>query len=284
MSNHPNGIIVGNGHTIPISGYSHTSLPNPNPPLSLKNVLHAPKIIKNLISVRKFISDNCVTVEFDPFVFFVKDFQTRRRIMKCDSQGDLYPLTTTKNNQATALTTISPSLWHDRVGHPGAQVLDALRHNKNIACNRISSSSICRSCVLGKHVKLPFVAFTSNTTMPFDIIHNDLWTSPILSSMEHKYYVLFLDYYSNFLWTFPLAKKLEVFDKFLEFKSHIFTQFERNIKNVQCDNGREFDNDHFRSFRRTHGMSLRLSCPHTSSQNGKAKRKICMINNITRTL
>lgn len=35
LSNHHNGIIVGNGHTIPIRGYGHTSLPSPNPPLYL---------------------------------------------------------------------------------------------------------------------------------------------------------------------------------------------------------------------------------------------------------
>ena len=120
--------------------------------------------------------------------------------------------------------------------------------------------------------------------MPFDIIHSDLWTSPILSSMGHKYYVLLLDDYSNYLWTFPIARKSDVFDTFLVFKNHIFTQFERNIKNVQCDNGREFDNGPFRDFCKTHGMSFRLSCPHTSPQNGKAERKIRTINNVTRTL
>src|SRR4051812_34845892 len=31
-------------------------------------------------------------------------------------------------------------------------------------------------------------------------------------------------------------------------------------------------------------MSFRFSCPHTSSQNGKAERKIRTINNIIRTL
>ncbi|XP_021744631.1 uncharacterized protein LOC110710614 [Chenopodium quinoa] len=46
LSNHYNGIIVGSGHTIPIHGCGHTTLPSPNPPLSLTNVLHAPKIIK----------------------------------------------------------------------------------------------------------------------------------------------------------------------------------------------------------------------------------------------
>ncbi|XP_021734029.1 uncharacterized protein LOC110700735 [Chenopodium quinoa] len=65
LSNHPrNSIVVGSGQTISIHGYGHTNLPSPNPPLSLKNVLHAPKLIKNLISVRKFTSDNSVSVEF----------------------------------------------------------------------------------------------------------------------------------------------------------------------------------------------------------------------------
>ena len=107
--------------------------------------------------------------------------------------------------------------------------------------------------------------------MPFDIIHSDLWTSPILSSMGHKYYVLFLDDYSNYLWTFPIAKKSDVYDRFLVFKTHILTQFESNIKTVQCDNGLEFDNSPFWEFCKQHGISFRLFCPHTSSQNGKAE-------------
>lgn len=35
-----NGIVVGNGSSIPIRGYGDTVLPTPHPPLSLKNVLH----------------------------------------------------------------------------------------------------------------------------------------------------------------------------------------------------------------------------------------------------
>lgn len=68
------GIIVGNGHTIPIRGYGHTNLSPPHPPLSLKNVLHSPQLIKNLVLVQKFTTDNSVSVVFDPFGFSVKDF------------------------------------------------------------------------------------------------------------------------------------------------------------------------------------------------------------------
>lgn len=90
-----------------------------------------------------------------------------------------------------------------------------------IDCTRTSRSKVCQSCVLEKHIKLPFVASTSMTLMPFDIIHSDLWTSPVLSSSRHRYYVFFLDDYSKYLWTFPIAKKSQVFPMFAKLQAHI---------------------------------------------------------------
>ena len=69
--------------------------------------------------------------------------------------------------------------------------------------------------------------------MPFDILHSDLWTSPILSSLGKKYYVLFLDDYLKFLWTFPISKNSQVYSTFLKLRAYIKTQFEREIKNIQ---------------------------------------------------
>jgi len=203
-------IVVGSGHEIPIRGYGQTYISPPYPPLSLNNVLHAPKLVKNLIFVRHFTIDNNVTIEFDPFGFSVKDIQMGIPIMRCDSTGDLYSLTTTTRHQSTSPTTIaalSPNLWHNRSGHPGANVLSFLSKNKFIECKQISSPSICQSCIYGKHVKLPFSISNSTISKPFDIIHSDLWTSPILSSAGHKYYLFFLDDYTYFVWTFSIGRK-----------------------------------------------------------------------------
>ncbi|GAA0148412.1 hypothetical protein LIER_07862 [Lithospermum erythrorhizon] len=75
-SPHIQQVVVGNDHYVPICGYGHAQLPTPNPPLHLKYVLHVPHTIKNLISVRKFTIDNSVSLEFDLFGFFLKDFWT----------------------------------------------------------------------------------------------------------------------------------------------------------------------------------------------------------------
>nr|GEX45363.1 ribonuclease H-like domain-containing protein [Tanacetum cinerariifolium] len=75
---------------------SHTSesiLPTLNSPLHLHNVQVTPNIIKSLIYVSQFTKDNNYTVEFDAFGFSVKDFLTHHILLRCDSSGDLYPVT-----------------------------------------------------------------------------------------------------------------------------------------------------------------------------------------------
>ncbi|GAA0184334.1 hypothetical protein LIER_31622 [Lithospermum erythrorhizon] len=295
-SNTPTNIVVGDCNSVPISGYGHAVLPLPNPPLHLKNVLHVSKIIKNLISVRKFTTDNCVSIEFDPFGFSVKDLRTGTRIMRCDCTGALYPLLPTtrpfsSSRSSAQPTTVFPSnflslsstLWHERLGHPGAPVFATLRKNNFINCNGYLKD-FCQSCALCKHIKLPFNISTSVTSMPFDIIHNDLWTSPVLSSSGHRYYLIFLDDFISYLWTFPLSHKSQVFSAFVMFRALIRTQFNTEIKCLQCDNGTEFTNNAFKSLCNTNGITLRLSYPYTSPQNGKAERTLCTINNHIRTI
>jgi hypothetical protein len=58
----PSSIVVGNNSLV-ISISATTLLGH----LHLNNVLVSPKLIKNLIFVRQFTSDNNCSVEFDPF-------------------------------------------------------------------------------------------------------------------------------------------------------------------------------------------------------------------------
>ena len=85
-------IYVGNGNSIPVSGSGTTTIPTHTRTLRLRQVLHTPHIIKNLISVRKFTKENNVSVEFDPFGFSVKDIPTGTLLLRSNSQGWLYPV------------------------------------------------------------------------------------------------------------------------------------------------------------------------------------------------
>ncbi|GJZ52719.1 ribonuclease H-like domain-containing protein [Tanacetum coccineum] len=227
---------VGDGKSIPVTNTGHSIIPSHHRPLHLHNVLVTPNIIKNLISVRQFTRDNNCTIEFDAFGFSVKDYLTRHILLRCDSSSDLYPVTKPSTSPIAFLST-SASTWHQRLGHPGDQVLRSLVSSRFISCNKEKSSHICHACQLGKHVKLPFHSSDSIVEHCFDIIHSDLWTSPIISSSGFKYYVLFLDHFSHFLWIYPLRSKSDMFDKFLHFRNYVKNQFKCEIKSFQCDHG-----------------------------------------------
>ncbi|KAJ9548922.1 hypothetical protein OSB04_021465 [Centaurea solstitialis] len=281
-------ILVGDGSQIPVVTTGHASFPlnNPYRPLHLHNILISPTIIKNLISVRQFTRQNKTSIEFDSFGFTIRDYKTRRPLIRCDSDWPLYPVNST-NPQVLLSTT--QSTWHQRLGHPGDQVLKSLVSNNFISCTSDKLGVLCNSCQIGKHTKLPF--FDSNTVVShaFDIIHSDVWTSPIPSVSGLRYYVIFLDHFTHYLWVFPLKQKSEVFSKFQEFFYHVKTQFNSTIKSFQCDNGGgggdgEYNNKQFHDLFALHGIQFRFSCPHTSQQNGKSERMPRTVNNVVRTL
>ena len=272
-------ITVGSGHHLPVSCSGSSTLPGHASPFSLRNVLVVPSLVRNLLSVRQFTRDNNCTIEFDAFGFSVKDLQTRRVILRSNSSDGLYTVPATP--QANLVT--STDLWHHRLGHPGAAALHLLRHNNSISCNK-SAHTLCHSCQLGKHVRLPFGNSSSVSSLPFELIHCDVWTSPVASISGAQYYLVILDDFTHFCWTFPLVHKSEVATHITQFCAFVHTQFSLPVKAVQADNGTEFVNNTLATFFASSGIHLRLSCPYTSPQNGKAERIIRSLNNICRTL
>ncbi|GJW69562.1 ribonuclease H-like domain-containing protein [Tanacetum coccineum] len=147
-------VSVGDGHSIPVTNTGHSILPTSVRPLHLNNVLITPHIVKNLISVCQFVRDNNCTIEFDTYGFSVKYFMTRRVLLRCDSTGDLYPVTHPSPIPHAFL--VSQHTWHKRLGHLGGDVLRRLVSNNVISCNNEKPPVLCHACQLGKHVRLPF--------------------------------------------------------------------------------------------------------------------------------
>nr|GEU55553.1 reverse transcriptase domain-containing protein [Tanacetum cinerariifolium] len=92
---------------------------------------------------------------------------------------------------------VSQHTWHQRLGNPGGEVMRRLVSSNFISCNKEKPLVLCHACQLGKHVMLPFVSSDTMISSCFEIIHSDVWTSPISSLLGFKYYVLFLDHYSQ---------------------------------------------------------------------------------------
>ncbi|KAK1617270.1 hypothetical protein QYE76_022787 [Lolium multiflorum] len=112
----------------------------------------------------------------------------------------------------------------------------------------------------------------------------DVWTSPVPSNSVYNYYLVILDDYSHFVWTFPLRRKSDVAATLTAFFVFVSTQFGRPIRALQTDNGKEFDNITIRSLLAAHGAVFRLTCPYTSPQNDRAEQMLRTLNEYVCTL
>jgi hypothetical protein len=194
-------------------------------------------------------------MEFDPFGLSMKDLSTWNVIVRLNSTGPLYTLrlpgSTTPSVSAMAalaatphaLAAVTPTTWHRRLDHPGPDALSSLSKSSFIHYTS-NKHEFCRACQLGKHTRLPFYSSSHRAEHPFDLIHLDLWTSPVVSvpGFYSKYYLVILDDFTHYLWTFPMKHKSDTFTTLSNFLAYVSTQFSRTIKAIQCDNGREFDN------------------------------------------
>ena len=98
-----------------------------------------------------------------------------------------------------------------------------------------------------------------------------MWTSPIHSLDGYKYYVIFVDHFTKYIWFYPLHRKSDVYKTFVTFKQLIENFFSLRIKTLYTDNGGEFLA--LRSFLSDHGITHLTTPPHAPEHNGYSKRR-----------
>jgi hypothetical protein len=149
-------------------------------------------------------------MEFDLFGLSVKDLTTKNVIVKSNSTGPLYTMRLSESLTPSfsamaalavvphALTAVASTMWHRRLGHPDSDALSSLSQSSFIHCIN-KKHDFCHACQLGKHTKLPFCSSSHRAEYNFDLIHLDLWTSPVVSVSGSKYYMVILDDFTHYL-------------------------------------------------------------------------------------
>jgi hypothetical protein len=90
------------------------------------------------------------------------------------------------------------STWHHHLGHPGVDTMSKLFNTSRVVFSR-RTHDLCHACQLGCHTHIPFVSSASHANNNFDLIHCDLWTSPIVGISRCKYYLIMLDDHFHFV-------------------------------------------------------------------------------------
>ncbi|WVZ15105.1 hypothetical protein V8G54_012671, partial [Vigna mungo] len=79
----------------------------------------------------------------------------------------------------------------------------------SLGSNKFQQSD-CNSCQINKSHKLPFNESTLKSYYPLEIIFSDVWTSPVLSIDGLRYYCMFVDHFTRYIWLYPIKLKSDV--------------------------------------------------------------------------
>jgi histone deacetylase 1/2 len=93
----------------------------------------------------------------------------------------------------------------------------------------------------------------------------------MLSSDGFRYFFIFVDAHTKFIWFYLMVAKSNVFHIFHQFQTLVERQFSLKIKSVQTDWGGEYRklNTYFKKI----GIHHRVICPHTHEQNSMVERR-----------
>ena len=163
-----------------------------------------------------------------------------------------------------------------RLGNPSFPLL------KKLCPQFLSLSSLdCESCQFAKHLRL----YSALHSAPFELVHSDVCGPyPIVSPTGFRYFVTFVDDYSQTTLLYLMKNRSELFSHFCAFCTEIHTQFHVFVQSVRSDNAKEYVSEQFQSFMLQNGILHHTSCVDTPSQNGVAERKNRHLLEIVRAL
>ena len=261
----------------------------------LVDVLHVPKITKNLVSVGQMVEQG-LQVRFNQDGVFVEDFNDRcRLITKGNRCGRMFTLEVNMPEIKAAMfahgagVVADIDIWHKRVGHANVQRLRSMQTKELVTglpkFKVDGMQKICEACQFGKQTKHAFPHDKNVSRNVLDIVHSDVWgPSKTMSMGGCRYYVTFIDDHTRKVWVYFMKEKSEVFAHFQNFRMLVEKQTGMHVKCLRSDGGGEYFSNEFSEYLRKNGIQRHFTCRYTPQQNGVAERKNRHIVEIARAL
>ena len=273
----------------------------PNAKLDIEARL-VPELDANLLSVRQLTNAGYQVSFFGNGGTIEKDDITYG---ECYLENNLYRLKTVENTTKVGKAyysktkPVSLDTWHKRLCHMGHDSITKMAKYDLVKGIKLlnQEQTFCDGCALGKSTTLPYPKLSgSKTTKMLELVHVDLWTSPVNSLGGAKYALIIIDDYTDWCCVFPLKKKNDAFDSFVEYKNQFENMHSSRIQEVsvinpkdhytvkrfRSDNGGEFKSKKFKNFLINSGIVHETSAPYAHPQNGRVERKIRTLVNATR--
>ena len=115
--------------------------------------------------------------------------------------------------------------WYYKLGHTSEFGIKILIERNLLPGLTLVNLPFCKHCVVSKQSRLKFGRSIAKSKHILDLVHSNVWESPIMSLGGAKYFVSFIDDYSRRIWVYPIKKKSDVFPVFKEFKTRVELEF-----------------------------------------------------------
>lgn len=247
--------------------------------IDLKNVYFVKDIKQNLLSFSK-ITKNCTIVARNENAKIYN--QSKELIVIANKIDNLYYIKSfiskidSDKMYVNSLKLTDKEKWHRALGHVNFQYLNKLINNKLVEGlpDKIESTEMkCSNCIESKMTNVPFKNNRTKTNEILELIHTDLNGPHSTTGYGgEKYFLTFIDDYSKCTRIFCIKSKAETASCFIEFVNLVENKFNKRVKKLQCDNGKEYLNRDIYDFIRHKGIELLPCPPYVHELNGVAER------------
>ncbi|MDN6572099.1 MAG: DDE-type integrase/transposase/recombinase, partial [Staphylococcus equorum] len=139
----------------------------------------------------------------------------------------------------------------------------------------------CEECDRAKIINASFRTSVHKVDSIGGCIHMDLHGPVNISRNGYRYFAIFVDEYTGYVWTIPLRHKSDATKATIVLLNLISNQFSQ-VKAIRTDHGTEFFDLH--KFCIDQGIDHQASVEYAHQQNGRAERMIRHITTLCRAL
>ena len=281
-------------------------------PVVLKDVWVAPSFTHNLLSTAQLMEQQ-VSVHWDrsgsylsadsrnggpPDIYPLLPSSANSRLLAFDVIGRTHRLPLTSLAATAAAPEQAPKdpslpraesaeLWHNRLGHPGAAILEEMETNGSIkVLPQKEPPKVCEPCEFGKsHRSARNKGPGSRATRPFELLHTDMW-GPIKPPAPggFGYAILYVDDFSRFRKTYLMKRKSDAASTLVRYLAEFPAKRQERIERIRADSALEYTSGTFKQLCDSKGIAQEFSAPYNQWQNGVAERSWRTLGDKTRAM
>lgn len=254
--------------------------------ITLFNVFYVEEMKQNLLSFSKITQNNKIVSYNNISKIYNKN---NKLIAIATKQENLYYMTSfmdssipcskvnanvTKNLKKEKITL--KERWHRTLGHVNFKYLDKLCKDEllhGIPKTLEKDYMKCAICIKSKMHNMPFKNNRKRASEILELVHTDL-NGPhnTVGNGVERYFLSFIDDYSKLAKVYCIKSKSEVINYFAEYINLVENLTGKKIKNIRCDNGKEYINTNVYNLIREKGIQMIPCPPYVHELNGVAER------------